>query len=834
VNSSTSFNNFQILKDETLQVLGIQGLVPSDCRLISKDILLRTTYQLSETTLKRVYGFANGKFSSSQYTANVLAEYCGYKGWKDFIARQNAAADVHLPVALSDFRSNVDKITNFTMASLRNKSGIPYSYCLQRSFLTEFIDGFLASKRMGAVLYAPAGYGKTIAICKWIDQVIKETFKVAEADTILFFSSQVLMNAMLTGKDMNQWIMSLLGYKVEDNLMLFFADHEDRKSKFYLIIDGLDPHMFSEEQYDLLLTQLSLLQSIYQQFDWFKVIMVMRTSSWFNSKHLFNSDGINIYSGFPITSEHSNVPLLTVSEIKALASNINPSVQHSVDFNLIEYFKYALFYQYFYKENKKDFRLNKVSPLVTYDVVFDFMLNKIYLGSRSEDKVLLIRSLIVEIDFKNHAYHIDKLRVVTIIKTFSMAYYDLISLGFLKEENLSDLNGYGVYISFGSPAFLQYSIARTFLQQNQDLLNETLINKINHLVDDSGLRFEVFKWCILVTLRRRAYESLGAIRHMSFTTVERISLICFLAEALEKEDLKSDNHELLVLINEVLVNYFLGLELISNDYRKALTVLIEFKLTPFNEILVNTTLGIIDVVQLNLDNLEQILKVLSTFNSDQLTVFGIDVFMYLDTIYHYLKFGIVKKPALTNLTTKLFHSTDDTGDIGYSNARNIVQLLELYSALAFNNPKKLIKIASVLQKNLGLSNIKGINYSEFFLKILLADSYFKIGNDTQPNLILEQLSTGFMKNANEVTPIMETLFSILKIKVLLMPRDQVNVIDQVYIIDDSIKQSNANLSKLMILGTMCNQLRFKISFPDHHSKLKTQYEQMTVAYGLGI
>lgn len=91
-----------------------------------------------------------------------------------------------------------------------------------------------------------------------------------------------------------------------------------------------------------------------------------------------------------------------------------------------------------------------------------------------------------------------------------------------------------------------------------------------------------------------------------------------------------------------------------------------------------------------------------------------------------------------------------------------------------------------------------------------------------------------MKNANEVTPIMETLFSILKIKVLLMPRDQVNVIDQVYIIDDSIKQSNANLSKLMILGTMCNQLRFKISFPDHHYKLKTQYEQMTVAYGLGI
>ena len=53
-------------------------------------------------------------------------------------------------------------------------------------------------------------------------------------------------------------------------------------------------------------------------------------------------------------------------------------------------------------------------------------------------------------------------------------------------------------------------------------------------------------------------------------------------------------------------------------------------------------------------------------------------------------------------------------------------------------------------------------------------------------------------------------------------------------IDDSIKQSNANLSKLMILGTICNQLRFKVSFPEYHSKLKDEYDQMTIAYGLGI
>jgi hypothetical protein len=834
VNNSTSFQNFQILKEEALKVLGIEGLVPGDCRLIAKDILLRTTHQISETTLKRVYGFAHGNFNSSQYTANVLSEYCGYKGWKDFVLQQLGIVIISVPVEVSNFRANVDKISNFTLASLRNKSGIPYSYCLQRSFFIRFIEDFHASKLNGAVIYAPTGYGKTIALCKWIDLLKNVNFKVADPDTILFFSSQVLLNAMLTGKDMNQWIMALLGYQTEDNLLSFFQDHGENDSKFYLIIDGLDPHMFTEEQYDLLLTQLSLLLTVYQEYRWFKIILTMRTSSWANYKHFFRGEDSEIFTGAKHSSSYSNVPLLTLPEVKLLATNINPSTQHCVDFDLIEYFKYTLFFQYFYKTNKKDFKLTNISLLVPYDVVFDFKLNKIYVGSRSQERVMLLRSLIAEIDFKEPRYHIDKLSIVPIIKNYTHAYNDLISIGFLQELNLSDLNGYGTYISFGNEAFLQCCIARTFLNANEELFNEQLVNKINLLLVEPKLRFEVTKWCVLMVLRRNQHESLAFLTKMNFSALERSNIVCFLAEIIDKEHYGHESPAMLKTIDRVLVEYFLGLELISAPHRKALEVLLKFNISLENQIMVNTAMGIIDVVQLQLTNLEKVILVLKDLDPEQLSSFDINPLWCLTTFYNYLKFGVVEKEALTGLTKLLFHPPAVAIGTSPSNAQNMLQVLGMYTALNFNNPRKLLRIVSILQREPQQDVASAFDFHGFFIKILLADSYFKLGDGVRLHHIFDRIQAQFTSKQSQFTPFMTTLFYALEIKVLLIPRDQSSVIDQLKIIEDSIKLSKTTLSQLMILKIMSGQVRFKKSYPDHYAKTQQDYDQLIAHHGLRI
>jgi len=81
------------IKSLTLSVAGIKNMSPMDCRVLSASILEKTKLSVSETTLKRLFGFARSKFNPSLFTLNAVAIYCGYRGWEDFQRSQpNEAA----------------------------------------------------------------------------------------------------------------------------------------------------------------------------------------------------------------------------------------------------------------------------------------------------------------------------------------------------------------------------------------------------------------------------------------------------------------------------------------------------------------------------------------------------------------------------------------------------------------------------------------------------------------------------------------------------------------------------------------------------------------------
>src|ERR1700744_3414680 len=76
--------HFEKLKGLVLQKSGYEDISPADCRGLSIAIFKLTNMQISETTLKRVYGFAYSKFKPSLFTLNAMARYCGFTGWADF------------------------------------------------------------------------------------------------------------------------------------------------------------------------------------------------------------------------------------------------------------------------------------------------------------------------------------------------------------------------------------------------------------------------------------------------------------------------------------------------------------------------------------------------------------------------------------------------------------------------------------------------------------------------------------------------------------------------------------------------------------------------------
>src|SRR5690349_4348142 len=53
----------------------LHSITPADCKHIASQIRLMIKKNISETTIKRLYGFAHAKHRFSQYTLSVLAEF---------------------------------------------------------------------------------------------------------------------------------------------------------------------------------------------------------------------------------------------------------------------------------------------------------------------------------------------------------------------------------------------------------------------------------------------------------------------------------------------------------------------------------------------------------------------------------------------------------------------------------------------------------------------------------------------------------------------------------------------------------------------------------------
>lgn len=79
------FRYIEALKAATLTAAGIQYLSAAQCRALSMSIMQRAEHPISETALKKVYGFTSTTSGPSLATLNGLAYYCGYQDWKAFL-----------------------------------------------------------------------------------------------------------------------------------------------------------------------------------------------------------------------------------------------------------------------------------------------------------------------------------------------------------------------------------------------------------------------------------------------------------------------------------------------------------------------------------------------------------------------------------------------------------------------------------------------------------------------------------------------------------------------------------------------------------------------------
>ena len=130
------------LKGLILSKLGIRFITPADCKRISIEISKHLNKNVSETTIKRLYGFAVVKHNFSTFTLTTLAEYVDMAG----VPNDKIALPIEIPDEWTTLKEKTDIITQFTLKTIRNRSGIPYEMTISRKFAEHDFNDFLLRK----------------------------------------------------------------------------------------------------------------------------------------------------------------------------------------------------------------------------------------------------------------------------------------------------------------------------------------------------------------------------------------------------------------------------------------------------------------------------------------------------------------------------------------------------------------------------------------------------------------------------------------------------------------------------------------------------------------
>ena len=92
-------NGIDLLRLEVEKIYGKKVLSSADCQQLCIDLCQRTMLRVSFNTLRRVFKLIKDNHTASNYTCEVLAEYCGFGSYNEFIAfkkkSQSSEAGLH-------------------------------------------------------------------------------------------------------------------------------------------------------------------------------------------------------------------------------------------------------------------------------------------------------------------------------------------------------------------------------------------------------------------------------------------------------------------------------------------------------------------------------------------------------------------------------------------------------------------------------------------------------------------------------------------------------------------------------------------------------------------
>jgi hypothetical protein len=610
------------LKSLILAKSGIKFITPADCKRISIEISKHLNKNVSETTIKRLFGFAVVKHKFSTFTLMTLAEYV------DIVDIQ-PEEKVTLEIARSDdwslLKERADKLTQFTLKTIRNRSGIPYEMTIRRKFAEHDFDEFIKSDFIFTSLISQPGYGKTILLSHLAENHFYAQNAAYKNSILLFVKAYNFFNKDALNLNLDEQLRSQLQIDTKENVLDYINKVQNgHGNKFMIIIDGFAEFVLSREDKNLLFDNIINFICSLEDYKNIKLMLSMRSTMWTRFYDRMRHSSFLKSKWFPGNyfnlNELSNVPPLSEKEVDIIISKINYVDNKEINPRLKSQLKFPFHIQLYYQLKEEDPNFNYFTNITFYELVSRFIQEKIYRSNYYTEKILFLKKIIQLTLYGKNSTSVEKDSLIAELSAFRNAYMELLSDGILMEEKRLDNAHPKEYVRFLHPHMFEYFLFVEILEKFHLQVNKDFFSYINTEYDSNQVRFQLIQWATRFLIKTGNFHALKYIFKLNLNSYEVNYLILFIAEEIKYRS-KYNPDIIRVLdedkFHETIISNLMGFDFIDSCYKEAVVALIDIAKNESQLLTYYTLLGILDVIKLDKKGIAESIRKLNKLDSSK-------------------------------------------------------------------------------------------------------------------------------------------------------------------------------------------------------------------------
>ena len=606
------------LKSLILLKTGIRTITPADCKRISIEISKKLNKRVSETTIKRLFGFAATSHKFSKFTLLTLAEYA--QDDQSNLDQINFNREEQSLYRWEEIHDNATKITQHTLSSCKYRSGVPYEMTVSRKFAEYDLDEFFTSDCTFSSFVSHAGYGKTILLTHLADKIINDKSGLYKDSTILFIKINSIFNNEMPLHNLEELLKSQLGIHPKESL-IEFADHhyESTSGKFIIFLDG-----FSE----LISDRARLFESIVnficslEERKSIKMVISMRPTNWAKFHEYIRQSAylkIKWFAGSYFDSENiSNVPQLTDQEVDLILSKDSSIDISRINFNLKAQLRIPFQIQFYLQLREEDRDFSYATNITIFELASRYVIEKIYKTNDYTEKLWFLKKIILLSDYAKKGTSVPKDKLLGDLLAFKKVYLTLLSEGVLVEEKSFNDGHPREYVRFYHLPVFEYFVFVDLLERFDSRIDCAFFNYLDQEYN-GNLGFQLLQWSLRFVIKTDL-EGLTHFFKLGLNNYEKKYLILFIAENLDFRNKISPGTSKLLRKHKLhgdLLKVIVNLDFIDTYHKNALDLLINW--TDEEDYLVSyhSLLLIFDILSLKsnlVQNRAQLLSKLSTRN----------------------------------------------------------------------------------------------------------------------------------------------------------------------------------------------------------------------------